>query len=72
MSTPIMAAVSGSWAVARMPRPRRDLATKRSSATISTTAATTTSTLSVRMLAPPNETSSRFSSTRGNPRISRP
>ena len=72
MSTPIMAAVSGSWAAARMPRPSRDLATNRSSATIRITAATTTSTLSVRMSAPPMDASCRFSRIRGKPRISRP
>ncbi len=72
MFTPMSAAVSGSWAVARMPRPKRDVATKRSRATIRTMAATMTRTLSVRMLASHTSASWVLFKTLGKPRGLRP
>ena len=64
MLTPMSCAVSGSWAVARMPRPSRLRRTNWSRATIRTMAATKTSTLSVRTWASPIVNTVLFSSTR--------
>src|SRR5205807_4061701 len=72
MLTPISTAVSGSWAVARMPRPSRVRATKRSSTTMSTRAATTTRSLSLRTLPSPIRNRELLAMTRGNAMRSRP
>ena len=72
MFTPMSAAVSASCATARMPRPSRDFATKRSSPIMSTMAATKISTLSTRITASKGSAITFFSNTRGNPSWLRP
>ena len=72
MSTPISAAVSASWAVARMPRPRRERATKRSRAAMRSRAPRMTRSLSLRTSAPATDARWVLFSTRGNPSRFRP
>ena len=72
MLTPMSTAVSGSWAVARMPRPSRVPLTKRSRMIITTTAATITRSLSLRTSPAPILNSVVFFMTRGKGIRSRP